>query len=335
MTRPEQDRTKSPVVTCLALAALILAAALLVSFLFPGSMAGSQTMLVTDYSSYPDTPQAQLPPGCDGGGLYQSQQYSLNGGAPVDDPKQLPDINAGDTITMTWDATTPQCVGAPIVLDVKVSQHPTFEPGDDQQAYIPYAITTADGGPGSLSFTFPPLAEFGFGCAYQFDAIVGLPLAIVGPSGSDYSASVRGDDRRTTLIGYRNGAYVTCAAEQTTTTSTTAPESTTTTSTVPAATTSTPVPSTVPAVTEDTTPTCAPVQQVDGQSLSPAAAACVLSGDTTVETSGEDAPSAGVLPASTQRHLANTGADADLWIAAAILLFCFGWLAHINTEGRS
>lgn len=340
MTRSEQDPTKSPVATCLALAGLILVAALLVSFLFPGSMAGSQTLfssdLVTDYANYPDTPQAQLTDGCDGGGLYHSEMFSLNGGAPVHDPADLPQFVVGDAITMTWDATTRECVGSRISLDFKVSDGPTFDFSVDQEAVIPFVYTVADGGPGGLTFIAPDLAPFEKGCNYQFDAIVGNPLAIVGPSGSDYSASVRGDDRRSTLIGYRNGAYATCAAEQTTTTSTTAPASTTTTSsTAPATTTSSTVPSTVPAVTEDTTPTCAPVQQVDDQSLSVAAAACVTSGGTTVETSGESATSAGALPASAQRQLANTGANGDLWIAAAILLVCFGWLARIHTEGRS
>lgn len=132
---------------------------------------------------------------------------------------------------MEWNATTPECVGAPVVLTIKIAPGPTFDSTVDQRVYVPYAIVTADGGPGSVTYELPDLAPFEKGCNFQMDAIVGLPLEIVGPSGSDYSASVRRDDKRTTVIKWRNGVYDTCEQAAPTTT---VPEVPTTVTAVPA-----------------------------------------------------------------------------------------------------
>ena len=91
-----------------------------------------------------------------------------------------------------------------------------------------YNVATLTDGAGSVSLVLPDLFPLGNSCNYQVDAIVGVPLAVVGPGGSFYSESVRGDGRRTTLVSFRNGAYSICAAQ--TTSSTT---STTTTTTAP------------------------------------------------------------------------------------------------------
>lgn len=272
---------------------------------------GAQTALVTDYTNYPATAQAQLPAGCDGGGLFHSEQFSLNGSAPVSDPHNLPAFHEGDTLTMTWDATTQACVGAPVALVIKVAQDPVFDPHDDQYAYVPFAEDTADGGPGSLSYPLPPLESFGFNCAFQLDAIVGLPLAVVGPSGSDYSPGNRaalgkpGSDDRTTLIAYRNGAYEACAAEATTTTSSTVPD--TTTSTAPEVTTTTASEVTTTTAPVETTTTTAPVETTT--TVMPAAPATE---PRTLNTAAAAAPAA--------RSLANTGRNTLGGIALA--LFC-------------
>lgn len=269
----------------------------------------AQTALVTDYANYPDTPQAELPDGCDGAGVF-GVTYSLNGGSPVGTLTALGALTAGDTVAMSWTGTTPECVGAPVVLVVKVAHDPVFDASVDQFAKVPYAEATADGGPGSLSYTLPGLVEFGFNCAYQVDAIVGLPLAVVGPNGSFYNEVLRGDGRRSTLVDAANGAYTDCSPPETTTTSTTTPTTTSTTST-----TAPPVSSTVPATTVDTTPTCSPGGDADS-SLSPAATACVESGNATVEDSGADATTAGVRPASPP--LPNTGAGS--WTLGALMI---------------
>lgn len=238
---------------------------------------------VTDYANYPNTLQAKAGPGCDGGGLFRSEMFSLNGGTPVHDPKDLPEFNEGDVLVMTWNDNTPQCQGSAVSLDVKVSQKPTFDPEDDQPARLPFTYDFLTGGPGSLTYVFPSLAEFGLGCFYQLDAIVGIPLAIVGPSGSDYTAGIgnRPLDGRTMLINFRNGGYSTCLAQGTTTTTeaptttTTAPEVTTTTGPALDATTTTVAPATTaPAV--DSTPTTA-------QNVTPTAqTALVTQGDSAV-----------------------------------------------------
>lgn len=269
-----------------------------------------QVELVTDYAAYPDTAQAQLPDGCDGAGVL-GVAYSLNGSPEVADPGALPQFNAGDTLTMTWDSTTAACVDAPIVLVVKVAQDPVFDPGDDQFAFVPYAATAATGGPGSLTYVLPGLEQFGFNCNYQLDSIVGLPLAIVGPNGSFYSASLRGDDRRTTLIGFRNGAYESCEAPPTTTT--TGPPTTTTTP-------STTVPTTVP----PTVPADIPCGSGD-ETLGVAVAECALAD---VGASGEGVQ-AGALPASSS--LPATGSRAGL-IPLGLLILAAGALIFVATR---
>ena len=216
------------------LAVTLTAVALLVA-----STAAGQTALVTDYVNYPDTPQAELPDGCDASGVT-GVSFTLNGGAAVGSLSAFGPLQAGDAVTMAWQTVSGPCDGVPVVLVVKDAPLPFFDPGVNQPAVTPYAATTATG-PGSVTLTLPDLSGFGHQCAYQVDAIVGLPLAVVGPDGSFYSASTRGDDRRTTLISAANGAYPECAPLEATTTTgattTTMPSSTTT---APASTTTDP-----------------------------------------------------------------------------------------------
>src|SRR5436190_10520436 len=106
----------------------------------------AQTALVTNYAEYPNTAQAQLPAGCDGNGV-SGVQYSLNGAPPVASLAALPDLNAGDEVAMSWTGVDPACVGAPIVLAIKVAADPFFDPSDNQEAKVPYGLAIADGGP--------------------------------------------------------------------------------------------------------------------------------------------------------------------------------------------
>src|SRR6476659_10060110 len=162
--------------------------------------------LVTDYANYPDTPQAMLStPTCDSTGDVEGVLFSANDGTPAPNLGDLPELNAGEVVTMTWTGVSADCVGSAVSLTVKVATEPFFDPAVDQIA-VPggYNTTTLLDGPGTLSLTMPDMFAFGHGCAFQLDAIVGVPLAIVGPSGSDYSSSVRGDNRRTTVFSWRN-----------------------------------------------------------------------------------------------------------------------------------
>lgn len=225
-------------------AALILAGATLLTF----GTASAQTLppLVTDYANYPDTSQAMLSDGCSAFVGLGGISFNVNGGTPVGALTDLPEVSAGDVLTMSWTGVSAECFGSAVSLVVKVAQQPVFQQFVDQ--FTPpggYNVTTVtDNSPGSLSLTLPDLTSYGFGCAYQIDAIVGVPLAVVGPNGSDYSASVRGDDRRTTVFSWRNSAYSVC--ESTTTTSSTTSTSTTSTTT--------PTSSTTPSSTTSTTP---------------------------------------------------------------------------------
>jgi len=215
---------------------------------------------VTDYSNYPDTPQALLTAGCDFSGVT-GVSFSLNDSTPVGNLADLPELQAGDEVTMSWAGVAPACVGSALSLTQKDSPQPFFDPTVDQPIGT-YNFATLSDAPGSLSLTVPDLSGLGHSCSYQLDAVVGVPLAIVGPSGSFYEASTRGDDRRTTLISFRNGSYTICVAQATTTTtqpttttttppSTTTTQPTTTTTTTPAATAATtaPPPTTEPIAT--------------------------------------------------------------------------------------
>jgi hypothetical protein len=74
----------------------------------------------------------------------------------------------------------------------------------------------------------PSLVGEGDSCRYHLDAVMGYALAVVGPTGSYYSASSRNDDDRSMLTSARVGRYATCIETVTTssTTSTTITPST-------------------------------------------------------------------------------------------------------------
>jgi hypothetical protein len=254
--------------------------------------------LVTDYANYPDTPEAMLTDGCDATGVT-GVMFSLNDGTPGDNLANLPEMQAGDTVTMTWTGVAPACVGSAISLVEKVATVPFFDPGVDQLSGDGgYNVGTLTDGPGTLSLTVADLTRFNLGCNYQLDAIVGVPLRNVGPSGSHFSASVRGDDRRTTVFSYRNSAYTVCVAQTSeTTTTTTAPTTTTT-----AATTTTTAP--------PTSTTEAAAAPTAAQGVEAAQAARTTTAPTTTTTAPPTTTAAqGVLAAQASRTLAATGGN--------------------------
>jgi hypothetical protein len=237
-----------------ALGAALMVAGLLLTVT---STATAQTspQPVTDFADYPDTSQAMLTDGCDFSGVT-GVAFSVNGQPTTGDLGALPELAAGDAVTMSWAGVTPACVGSAISLAVKDAPAPIFDPAVDQPITPGgYTVTFLTAGAGSVTLIMPDLTPFGHACAYQMDAVVGLPLAIVGPSGSFYSAASRGDNRRTTLISFRNSAYEVCTTQETTTT-TTAP--TTTTTTAPTTTTTTAPTTTTTAPTTTTTARTSP-----------------------------------------------------------------------------
>lgn len=292
--------------------------------------AGGQTLppLVTDYGNYPDTPQALLTEGCDFSGLTLVT-FTLNGGPPVGSLSLLPPPTSGDVITMSWQAVSEECVGAAVSLVVKDAPQPFFDPAVNQPTagYNVGTLTDQDGG-GTLSLTLPDLAASGNGCAYQIDAIVGVPLAVVGPSGSFYSAGNRGDEKRTTLISFRNGAYPQCVE---TTTSTTEP-STTTSSTVPDSTTTSTVPgSTTTSTTAPTTSTTSP-STTTSTTEPPTSTTAPPPSSTAPSTTSPSTTTTRAVPAAAQRSFASTGTtpwNAVAGVAAVglgVALLTVSWL---------
>jgi hypothetical protein len=230
--------------------------------------------LVTDFAAYPSTPQAFLGPTCDFTGVLGST-YTVALGAggtagPVGDLAQLPVLTgpngtAPDVVTWTWTGVTPACVGSAVSMVVKVALGPSFDPNVDQLTGPNggYVVGFLTAGPGTLTFPMPDLARFGLGCDYQLDAIVGIPLQDVGPSGSFFSGPLRqqqgkanGDDR-TTVLSAKNGTYPSCTVPPSTTvpvtTPLTAPSTTVPPTTAPPTTPPTTGPPTTPATVPPTT----------------------------------------------------------------------------------
>jgi hypothetical protein len=143
---------------------------------------------------------APLPPGCpEGAAALQGVRFD-DGGPPVGELSQLT-LGSGETLTVRWDRFAPGCAdasGTPLIqvsLAAYATTALTFDPVVDQTLV---ASTTCGLGGAScavteggyaLRLTVPPESV---GCRFQIDAILGEPLPIVGPSGSYYSAVLRG-----------------------------------------------------------------------------------------------------------------------------------------------
>jgi hypothetical protein len=187
--------------------------------------------LVTDYANYPGTPQAFLTPGCDFTGVLNPTfgahiQLTNTDFGPVNDLGLLPTLAQGDLVRMAWTDVAPECIGSAVSFVVKVALGPSFDPNVDQLTGPNggYSVEFLVAGPGEITFPMPDLARFGLGCDYQLDAIVGIPLRDVGPSGSFFSEALRVQqgkqtaDNRTTVISAKNGTYLDCVPTGTTTT---------------------------------------------------------------------------------------------------------------------
>lgn len=274
-------------------------------------LTGTVGAQVTDFDNYPDTPQAQLTPGCDYTGVL-GVSYNVNGGPQSAALDALAPFGPDDVVTMTWGDVAPACVGSAVALAIKDAHEPVFDPTDNQ-VLVGHSSTTLAAGAGSLTFTLPSLVGYQHGCNYQFDAVVGMPLTYVGPDGSFYSEVLRGDGLATTLIGARNGTYTEClpvvtttAPETTTTTegttTTTGPDETTTTTGEATTTTTGATTTTSPATTttEAPTTTTAPSTQPPAPSVASAAAQ-------------RPEPERVLTRQVAQRELAHTGAGWLFW----------------------
>jgi hypothetical protein len=224
---------------------------------------------------------------------------------------------------MTWLAVGEECdppgtEQVPIVLAMKSAPGPFFDATVDQALDLPYALDFLSAGLGehSVSYVLPDLLDDSFpGCFGQLDAIVGLPLAVVGPNGSFYSSGLRGGGPNL-LISAWNGGYENCQAVTTTTTGSTTSTTEGTTTTTPASTTTTAPPTTTtepPATTVPPSSTTAPTPTTEPPVLTPAK----------VEAS------------QTSRQLAQTGRSSGPWALVGLVGIGFGLVLLAVTRRRA
>ena len=154
---------------------------------------------ITDYANYPPA----LPDGCpDGAAALEGLTFDNGRGLVVDDLRQFPPLAIGDVVTMSWSGFAPGCAapdGTPLVTVALIANHSQtldFDPSQDE-ALLPGwdgcgldgpACTQVDGRYQlQLTVPMPPTGP----CYLQIDAILGRPLAVIGPSGSFYSGIIR------------------------------------------------------------------------------------------------------------------------------------------------
>jgi hypothetical protein len=172
----------------------------LVFSMTPSANAAGNPDPISNYSTYPT---GVIPAGCatNGPGILTGATYvsSKHPGDPKTSMADL-DLDRGSVITMTWTGFAAGCEGVGITLAAKATQHATFVPDDDQRivnfVYCQNgsafnACGNSETGFGPLQLTVPSNVA---ACNYQLDAIIGRPLADVGPHGSYYNNLTRGDN---------------------------------------------------------------------------------------------------------------------------------------------
>ena len=200
---------------------------------------GDPSLLVTDYQNYPDTPQTAVGPDCDAGDITLNG-VRVNGGPLAANLAALPELVTGDTVTAEL-ISGPDCVGGILSLTIKAADTPTFDPSRNQRnvAFSYDAVVALGEGRTTLiELIIPPMPD-DEDCFYQLDVVTGYPLAVVGPEGSFYHPSSRGDQLRNMLVDARNGALTACTESTTTTSGSTTSTTASTTSTTGAPTTTT------------------------------------------------------------------------------------------------
>ncbi len=291
-----------------------------------------------------------LPAGCpDGAGALVDVAFENGRGGRTSDLRTL-DVRHGDTVTMSWAGAAPGCLAPDGSLAIAVSlagyTNPTllFDPSIDETLLdgwdscggVSGPCDTA-GGRSVLRVTLPTPAD---ACNLQLDAVLGLPLSIIGPSGDFYTAIMRGSGPNL-LVSAANFGLTPCVPPTTqpapTTTAPTTPTTTPTTtpSTTPD-TTPTTTPDTTPSTTPDTTPTTTPVTAPTTVTTAPAqpgptttvpTSTTVAGVTTTGPTSLEPASAkpVAVLGASVSQ-LPRTGSSTDRLVETGLLAAGIGFV---------
>jgi hypothetical protein len=225
------------------------------------------------------------------------------------------DVRSGDTLTLSWTDYTAGCrtpTGAPAIAVSMVAYEAaagTFDPALDQRLLPGWTSCGAGEAPCARTTdnryelaVDMPKAEVA--CTVQTDAVIGLPLAVVGPHGSFYTPVIRNDEGPNMLIGDTSFAAMPCSSP-----ATTAP---------PPATTSPSTTSSIP-----TAATSATTAGPPGSGTPPVAAVLAAeAAQTTQPAAPKPATASGVLGATAQRTLAATGPRRghELATLASILL---------------
>lgn len=177
---------------------------------------GTAVTPVVDVGSYPPP----LPDGCpDGAAAFSGLAFS-NGRGDIEGSLADLDVRGGDQIRMSWDGLVAGCTdaqGGP-AMSVTLAAYDTpgvgFDPAVDQWLLDGWASCGANAGPctvidgrGGLTFVVPGADV---SCIMQIDAVLGAPLGTVGPSGSFFSAVLRGDDRPNMLVSSTGLEIVPC-----------------------------------------------------------------------------------------------------------------------------
>jgi LPXTG-motif cell wall-anchored protein len=234
--------TSPPKTTAVAVALLVaILGGLFVSFASSAQAASTATP-ITDYLHYPVLTPALLPDTCTSDGtvtgtpisgpaVLQGISYVVkhNGvnSAPSSDLSSF-SLVIGDQVTMSWADYTKGCEHIGISLALKATQHPIFVPQDDQSLVSFAYCSESDCGTatafGHLTVTIPNRET---ACNFQLDAVIGPPLAKVGPNGSYYNNETRGANGKphgtatdlNMLIGANNGGEGKCIIPPTATAS--------------------------------------------------------------------------------------------------------------------
>ena len=185
---------------------------------------------ISDYGSYP----AALPTGCPNGTAALVGLVFGNDAGDTNSNMRLLSFEPGDTVTMSWTGFDADCLdgsGDPaIAVSLAVYETPdgTFDATVDQTLVdwnvcgLGAPACAQSGGWYSLTIGIPTSDV----CAMQVDAVLGLPLEVVGPSGSFYSGATRGHGPNR-LLSATNFAVDSSTTSTSTSTTTTAATSTT------------------------------------------------------------------------------------------------------------
>jgi hypothetical protein len=306
-----------------------------------GSVADAEPApsVITDYANYPP----DLPAGCpDGPAALEGLSFNNGRGGQASDLRQL-DVRHGDTVTMSWTGFADGCTnpdGSPAIavnLAVYEAQGPLFDPAIDEPL-LPGAQACGDGagscgtdGAYSMSITVPTAPE---ACNVQLDAALGLPIGVVGPSGSYYSNILR-QTGPNMLVSAANFGLQPCEeAPAPTTTSTTTPaveETTTTTQAPPAVEDTTTTTEAPPAVEETTTTTEAEVAPTPSWTEAPPAPKVSAPSAVSPETATAPvavSPSSAELPFTGAAHTVDYVRIGVIMAAAGVVLAGVGGIWH-------